>query len=307
MSKRALIVGINDFATVSGLRGCINDTYEMRGVLGDYAGFQDDDIRLLHDKDASSEGIRNGLAWLLSDYAGGGQDVRVFHFSSHGTQVADQSDDEWECQDEVIVPYDHDWDEPFRDDDLRDVFSGIPEDVSFTFIADCCHSGTIQRRLIDAQVDFLARYVPPPDEVLMEIETKVATRDAEGDAWAAAQLAQMLKDVPPELWAEKMQEYLALLRRRFRENKYAILPAGKDILLAGCEDRQTSADAYIDGEYRGAFTWGLAKSMKEANGVLTYDQLITRTGANLKQYDQRPQLECPPELFEMQVFAPLGP
>ena len=306
MSKRALIVGINDFATVSGLRGCINDTYEMQGVLRDYAGFPDDEIRLLHDKDATSEGIKDGLGWLLSDYTGGGQDVRVFHFSSHGTQVADQGDDEWECQDEVIVTYDHDWDDPFRDDHLREIFEDVPEDVAFTFIADCCHSGTIQKGLIDANVDFLPRYVTPPEAILIDIETKVAARDAEADAWAAAQLAQMLKDVPPEQWAEKMQEYLALLRRRFRENKYAIVPAGKDVLLAGCEDRQTAADAYIDGEYRGAFSWGLAKAIKEANGVLTYDQLITQTAANLKQYEQRPQLECPSELLGLQVFAPLS-
>jgi hypothetical protein len=116
----------------------------------------------------------------------------------------------------------------------------------------------------------------------------------------------MLKDVPQEQWAPKMQEYLALLRRRFRENKYAIVPFDRDVLLAGCEDRQTAADAYIDGEYRGAFTWGLSKAIKEANGVLTYDELITRTGANLKKYEQRPQLECPPELLELQVFAPKG-
>jgi hypothetical protein len=306
MSKRALIVGINDFATVSGLRGCVNDTYEMQGVLTGYFGFQDDDVRLLHDSDATSQGIRDGLAWLLSNYEGGGQDVRVFHFSSHGTHVADQGDDEWECEDEVIVTYDHDWDDPFRDDHLREIFDQIPEDVAFTFIADCCHSGTIQKALIDAKVDFMPRYLTPPEPVLTDIETKVAKRDAEADAWAAAQLAQMLKDVPPEQWAEKMQEYLALLRRRFRENKYAIVPFDRDVLLAACEDRQTAADAYIDGEYRGAFTWGLSKAIKDANGVLSYDALITQTGANLKKYEQRPQLECPSELLGLQVFAPKG-
>jgi hypothetical protein len=306
MSKRALIVGINDFATVSGLRGCINDTYEMQGILQSYYGFQDEDIRLLHDADATSQGIRDGLSWLLSDYSGGGQDVRIFHFSSHGTQVADQGDDEWECQDEVIVTYDHDWDDPFRDDHVWEIIEKIPEDVAFTFIADCCHSGTIQKGILDADVDFLPRYLTPPTEVLVEIETKVAKRDAEADAWAAAQLAQMLQGVPQEQWAEKMQEYLALLRRRFRENKYGIKPFDRHILLAGCEDRQTAADAYIDGEYRGALSWGLASAIKDSNGVLTYDELITRTGGKLSQYEQTPQLEGPAEMREMQVFRSFG-
>ncbi len=104
MSKRALLVGINNFAGgVNPLRGCINDSVEMRGLLTTYFGFQDDDIKVLHDQGATTQGISDGLAWLLSDYDG--SDVRVFHFSSHGTQVDDQRDDEWEVLDEVIVPY----------------------------------------------------------------------------------------------------------------------------------------------------------------------------------------------------------
>ena len=307
MSKKALLVGINNFTRPSWrLRGCINDTIEMQGLLTAYFGFQDEQIKVLHDGDASVQGIRNGLAWLLSEYAGDGSDVRIFHFSSHGTQVDDQSGDEWECKDEVIVPYDHNWNNPFRDDDLRAIFDVIPEGVNFTFIADCCHSGTIQRALFDSGVEFTPRYLTPPPEVSDRIATLQAKRDAEGDAWAAAQLAQMLQGVPQDQWVAKMQEYLALLRRRFRENKYGVIPVGRHVLLAACEDRQTAADARIEGDYRGEFTWALGRAIKDANGNLTYDQLITRTGANLKAYEQRPQLECPSELRALKVFAPLA-
>jgi len=303
MSKKALIVGINNFTRPSWrLRGCINDTVEMQGLLKTYFGFRDEDIKILHDGKATNRGVREGLAWLLSDYTG--SDVRVFHFSSHGTQVDDQSDDEWECKDEVIVPYDHDWDNPFRDDDLRAVFDVIPEGVNFTFIADCCHSGTIQK--LAPEIEFEPRYLIPPREIMDAIEAKLAKRDAEADAWAAAQLAQMLQGVPQDQWVAKMQEYLALLRRRFRENKYGVIPVGRHALLAGCEDRQTAADARIEGDYRGAFTWALGRAIKDANGNLTYDQLITRIGSNLKAYEQRPQLECPSELRALKVFAPLS-
>ena len=307
MSKRALIVGINNFTRPSWrLRGCVNDTVEMQGLLTTYFGFEDEDVKVLHDSDATAQGIRGGLGWLLSGYAGDGQDVRVFHFSSHGTQVADQSEhEEWECKDEVIVPYDHDWDDPFRDDHLRGIFEDVPEGVNFTFIADCCHSGSIQRALFDMDVEFDPRYLTPPSEVTDRIRELEGRRDAEADAWAAAQLAQMLQDVPREQWAEKMQEYLALLRRRFRENTYAIVPEGKHVLLAACEDRQTAADARIEGEFRGAFTWALSKAIKDANGNLTYDDLITHAGANIADYDQRPQLECPAEMRPVEVFAPL--
>ncbi len=90
MSKRALLVGINKFEPgIPELRGCINDTVEMGGLLQDYFGFQEADIRVIHDGDALADDIRGGLGWLLSEYDGDGRDVRVFHFSSHGTQVDD--------------------------------------------------------------------------------------------------------------------------------------------------------------------------------------------------------------------------
>jgi hypothetical protein len=275
----------------------------MHSLLTTYYDFQDEDIKTLCDADASYQGLRSGLDWLLSDYDG--SDVRVFHFSSHGTQVDDQGDDEWECQDEVIVPYDHDWDKPIRDDDLREIFEAIPENVNYTFIADCCHSGTIQRALYDSDLDWKPRYLTPPRDVVRRIERKIKKRDAEADAWAAAQLAQMLQGVPQDQWAVKMQEYLGLLRRRFRENKYGVIPVDRHFLFAGCEDRQTSADARIEGDYRGAFTWALSKAIRAANGQITYDELITNAAANLSQYEQRPQLECPSMYRNMKVFSPL--
>jgi hypothetical protein len=305
MSKRALLVGVNQFGPgIPELRGCINDTVEMRELLKDYIGFQDGDIRVMHDGDASAQDIRNGLGWLLSEYDGDGRDVRVFHFASHGTQVDDQSDDEWECIDEVIVPYDHDWEDPFRDDDLRAIFDQIPEGVNFTFIADCCHSGSIQKALVDSNMRFYPRYLTPPPEIADRILAKQAKRDAEADAWAAEQLAAMLANIPVEEWAENLQAYLALLRKRFKENKYAVVPTERHVLVAACEDRQTAADAAFDGEWRGAFTRALGQAIRDANGNLTYAQLIKRAGAELRDFEQRPQLECPPDMRDLPIFAP---
>ena len=102
-----------------------------------------------------------------------------------------------------------------------------------------------------------------------------------------------------------MKEYLALLRRRFRENTYGVIPVGRHVLLAACEDRQTAADARIEDDFRGAFTWALIRAIKDANGDLTYDELITHAGANLRNYEQKPQIECPSAMRALKVFAPL--
>jgi len=226
----------------------------MNSLLTTYFGFQDSDIKVLHDKDATNHGIRDGLAWLLSDYEGGGKDVRVFLFSSHGTQVADQNNEEQEGFDEVIVPYDHDWDKPFRDDDLRAIFDKIPENVNFTFVADCCHSGSIQRALFDSGVEFKPRYLVPPKEVDDAILALQEKWKAEFDKWSAQELAKMLQSVPPDEWGDKIQPFMKELRRQFRENRFGLVQVDRHILLAACEDRETAADARIGDKWRGAFT-----------------------------------------------------
>jgi hypothetical protein len=305
MSKRALIVGVNQFAGgITPLKGCVNDTKEMSAILTKYFGFKD--IKTLTDSAATQQGIRDGLAWLLGDYEGGGKDVRVFHFSSHGTQVPDEGDEEWDYVDEVIVPHDHDWYKPFRDDDLREIFDDIPEDVNFTFIADCCHSGSIQRAMFDTAIQWAPRQLDPPPEIKAQLDESRKMAQKGFDAWAAVHLAEMLKDVPPDQWTVKMQEFLALLRKAWEENRYGFVNVANHILLAGCEDRQTAADANIAGEWRGAFTWALSKAVREANGDLSYEQLIGNAGANLSDYSQKPQLECSTDKQTLKIFAPFA-
>ena len=304
MSKKAFLVGINNFTRQDWqLRGCINDTIAMQRLLKTYFGFQNEDIKVVHDRDATAQGIHDGLAWLLSAYDG--HDVRVFHFSSHGTQVLDDSGDESEVQDEVIVPYDHDWNNPFRDDHLRAIFGAIPDGVNFTFIADCCHSGSIQRGMLDSGIEFRPRYLDPPSDIKRALKAAADKREAEIDDDMASELIAMLESIPPDQRQARAKSLMALLRKKFRENKFAVIPAEKHFLLAACEDRQTAADAHIENDYHGAFTWALHKAVEEANGNLTYDDLIARASRHLQGYEQRPQLECPAGIQAALLFAPL--
>jgi beta-lactamase superfamily II metal-dependent hydrolase len=304
MSKKAFLVGINNFIRPSwALRGCINDTDEICSLLTTYFDFNNEDIKILHDHDATYEGIQQGLGWLLSDYTG--SDVRVFHFSSHGSQVEDDGDDEIEALDEVLIPYDHSWTNPFRDDELHKIFEQIPEHVNFTFIADCCHSGSIQRALLDNQIDFKPRFITPPPEIAVGIQRRKMKREAEVDGIISTKLQEMLQNVPQSEWPTKIPEFVAYIRRRLEENRFAIVEYEKHVLLAGCEDRQTAADAFIEGMYRGAFTWGLSKAIRESNGNLTYEDLLRCASDNMAGFDQKPQLECPIELRGVKIFSPL--
>ena len=67
------------------------------------------------------------------------------------------------------------------------------------------------------------------------------------------------------------------------------------VLLSGCRDNQTSADARIGGSYNGAFTYYTCKHLRDNQGNLSRAELIKRVRASLKfnGFSQIPQLEAP--------------
>jgi hypothetical protein len=66
----------------------------------------------------------------------------------------------------------------------------------------------------------------------------------------------------------------------------------KHILLSGCMDEQTSADAYLNNDYNGAFTYYLCKTIRETRGVIAYHDLIKKVQERLvfNSFSQIPQL-----------------
>jgi len=78
------------------------------------------------------------------------------------------------------------------------------------------------------------------------------------------------------------------------------------VLLAACRDDQTSADAFIDGKYRGAHTWYLCQTLRNADWNPTYRDLASATGNALSRagFTQIPQLEGPGRLLALPAFQP---
>lgn len=312
MSKRALLVGINQFQGRPEwlLRGCVNDSHAMSQLLKSHYGFQSDQIYTIFDGDATAQSIRDGLSWLFSDYSGGGQDVRLFHIASHGTQVAAnaENDDEDDKLDEVIVPYDHDWNRPYTDDQLREAFAGIPDGVNFTFVADCCHSGSINKDLLPAEMDVRPRRVEPPAEMQARVQTLIDSRIAEEVRWVEAEYSRALEGLSFSERRAKERGLKEQLKALFYKEKKKMVEGERHVLLAACEDIQTAADAFIDGSYRGAFTWSLGKAIAESNGSITYGDLHALSMKALKAggYSQNPQLVCPEDRRNLRFLSPLG-
>ncbi|MCP4783965.1 MAG: caspase family protein [Fuerstiella sp.] len=141
MPNKALIAGINNYKSISGLNGCLTDVKNMERLLRESFGFESPSIRTLTDGDVVWDAIIDGFNWLGEDAEAG--DRLVFHFSGHGSFIP--SDDDDETDDELICLWDMDWGDPnsfMRDDDLRDLTEIIPTGPRLTMVLDCCHSGT---------------------------------------------------------------------------------------------------------------------------------------------------------------------
>ena len=77
------------------------------------------------------------------------------------------------------------------------------------------------------------------------------------------------------------------------------------MLITGCRDTQTSADAFINGRYNGALTYGLVDAIRRTKGRISYLDLHDRIIAVLKKkkFDQVPQLEGRKARFGEQLFS----
>ncbi len=267
MARRALLVGINDYKGISDLQGCLNDVTNMRDILRTFLGFTNAEIRVLTDSRASKANILYRLRWLVTGAKPG--DFLVFHYSGHGSQVRDRNGDELsDGMDELICPWDMSWDGTYiTDDDLNAVFSALPSGVLLEVFLDSCNSGTGLRA---------GEFGRPPEL---------------GAADAANAVRNRYLAPPLDIVCRSEGEEDALQKKRL------IRGTGKTrvhhILWAGCQDNQTSADAFIGGSYNGAFTYYFCKTMRETGGRLSRAEILSRLRSALRRngYSQIPQLE----------------
>lgn len=265
--KKALLVGINKYNDSSNnLRGCINDVKLMYELLTNDFGFNPDDIRVLTDERATKGEILARLNWLVSDNKPG--DTMVFHFSGHGSQIRDREGDELlDYMDEIIVTYDHDWDHPLKDDDISEYLKKVSKGAYFLMVCDSCHSGTMTRGGVmeygsNGDVtweDPKPKYIMPPFDIYVR-----------GSG----------RNIPIS-----------------HMGRFDYYEEGQNhILISGCNDNETSADALIGHDYYGALTFNFVHSVKELRKERGYDFSVldvhAKTVSRIKsqRFPQNPQL-----------------
>ncbi|MBI5670280.1 MAG: caspase family protein [Chloroflexi bacterium] len=281
MLRKALLVGVNDYAPVGpggpDLRGCVNDVRDMAHTLNTLGIVPPSPrtMRFLTDARATRANILNGLQWLVTGAKRG--DILIFYYSGHGSQMVDLDCDEVDKKDETICPHDYATAGMIKDDDLRKLLAGLPAGVNMDVIFDSCHSGTITRLMEDgngSEPEVTIRYVEPPLEYSYFL-----------DAHPDVPLQGLLKPVAGQ-----------------REAVEARL---NHVVWAGCRDYQTSAETWMEGAYRGIFTYCLCKVLRRAGAGITRRRVDSLVSADVRRlgFSQVPQLEGLKTALDEKVFT----
>lgn len=278
MARRAVLIGINRYRIPGAdLRGCVNDVKNMRRALVKYFGFKVANIRVLTDFKATKKAMQQAITSLVAGARKG--DVLYLHYSGHGSNVPDRDGDEADRRDEILCPTDLDWKNPLADDWLRTTFNKLRAGVRLTVVMDCCHSGSNTRAIPQPDEPVISRYLPSPWDIMAQ-ESRRKLRGA-------------------------VKGTLRRSRRTARRRSDVVEARIGEVLITGCRDTQTSADAYIGGSYNGALTYSLVVAIRETKGKLSNRDLHSRTLQKLKQedFDQVPQLEGRKLAFDRPFLA----
>jgi metacaspase-1 len=277
---RAVLVGVDEYerSDVPSLRGCVNDVALVRWLLKTYFLVPNENIRVVVNERATKAAILHRLEDMIRRARAG--DLLVFYFSGHGSQIRDRDGDELtDSLDELICPYDMDWDSQtyILDDDLDEVFRTLSPDVILEAFFDCCFWGASPRGLGPPDVGVLrrdVRYLPPPFDI--------AAR-AEGDE-------------------DRLDIHRLQASDVFTE---------RNVVWGATAEGQEAAEDVIDGEAHGTFTyWGcrfIAENIERIDRAdYSRERLLEDVRGYLHAlgYVQTPELSAPGELREATPLLP---
>ncbi|MBC7895880.1 MAG: caspase family protein [Cytophagaceae bacterium] len=266
MARKALCIGINDYPYEDAfdLRGCVNDAKAWSTLLTSQYDFAASDVKILLDDTAKKKEVVKGLKELMAGAQKG--DVLVFTNSSHGSYEVDESKDEVDGYDEAICPYDCDAN-LVLDDELRELIGGLPDGVRLYVLSDSCHSGSLTRAGRRTSKFRRSRFLNP------------AVRGAPVVANAATRGVKRKKEKFPE---EGMRE----------------------LILSGCNPRQSSWDDQFGDVFHGALTFFAHQVIREAQYKISWADLHKKVTALLtdNMFEQTPQLEGKKAAKGQQIF-----
>jgi hypothetical protein len=286
--KKALLIGINYKGTSSALSGCINDVHAIRDFLMKNRWPSDDRHILCLVDDSpqphlqpTRQNILEAMRWLVRGATAG--DSLFFHFSGHGATVEDKDGDEQDGLDDTICPVDYARAGMIVDDEMNHILvKALPAQVRLTALFDCCHSGSA----LDLPFTYHADgQLKTNDSALKRIAgggKNIGMNAMRGNfAGAMSGAMSLVKSFTSGSGMSSEQ------RQQLKGNAFADV-----IMLSGCKDAQTSADAAFNGMAGGAMTYAFIETMKQFNGACSYGMLLGRMREVISSqgHSQKPQL-----------------
>ncbi|MFM6268990.1 MAG: caspase domain-containing protein, partial [Dolichospermum sp.] len=275
--KRALLVGINDYLKVNDfqwypLEGAVNDTEIQKEVLINLFDFQPQDILVLHNQEATRDNILQAFEDHLINWAQPG-DVVVFHFSGHGSQVANTDkvfDDE---RVSTIVPIDSPLPPgyPNKGGKVNDItghtlwlLMQAINTENVTFVLDSCYSGGARNGILTV------RSRPGDQELLRIIDSKI----------------QLVASKQEQDYQKKLMSRLNLSQQDFAKLRQQGVPKG--VMLAAARKNEAAIDTRFADTPCGIFTYILSRYLWQQTGVDSVNQLMLSTANTtdriLKEY-----------------------
>jgi len=256
----ALVVGVDDYQYTRKLCGAVNDANDIENALRNADAQK---VIKLIDAEVSRETILTNLDALIDQAKPG--DTVIFTFAGHGSQIqASSPNDEEDGLDEILVmpayrSLGENRKEKIIDNEIEQRLNRR-KDIRVIFVADSCHSGTINRS--GGRVDDCAmgRYTDDMAMDFMEDEDFSEYENIETD------IGSQTYAPPPEHM----------------------------IVLTATEDGKLTPEVLLDGERRGALSWSFAnafrgKADRDGNGT-DLGELKVYVEQSVRQHTDQKQL-----------------
>lgn len=234
--RRALLIGINYLGTPSQLNGCINDINNVGSYLFNMRKYNSFIVLTDYTRiKPTKANILQAFNALFTNVRDG--DELWFHYSGHGSLLQDTNRDEESGFDSCICPIDYERAGFISDDVIRQMLAQrVPKGVKLYIVLDACHSGTgCDLRYKYDDNSYLTNKSASPSTPLPD------------------------KYIPSD-WSLQQTSY------EFKKYNKTI---GEVYSISGCQDEQTSADAFIEGQATGALTFILLSCLR-ANSSTSY-------------------------------------
>lgn len=283
-AKKALVIGINEYAPPNALPSCIEDADGIAQLLNTDYGFQS--ITSLKDGEATKAAILEGVKRLISDASD--DDDLVFYYSGHGYTFQQGTD-----MIEALVPHDLNF---LTSDDLSAALQGVPPG-SLTVVLDSCFSGGMQKAFVKGggakrvQVKF---WTPPASHVEKDFSTNQRPI-----------LDYKSFGSPPTPIAESA----VIGERTYSRKAFSTVSPPPTtgqrqfIMLSACQDDETAAASTDLSDGKSVFTFALLQNIADNGREIGVAALLDETGKDLRKLGirQTPMLKvpaAPPRLAE---------